>query len=46
MPGFARVNDVTSVFVAQNYWPSYNIPYDREVYEYAGFKAKEDDPHN
>jgi hypothetical protein len=40
MPGLAKSEDVTSVVIGQgNYWPSYNIPYNNEIYVAAGFLA-------
>ncbi|RYG68181.1 hypothetical protein EON64_05755, partial [archaeon] len=38
MPGMIRAHDVSSVLAAQSYWPSYNIPYDRDIYAWAGFQ--------
>jgi hypothetical protein len=39
-PGIAVANDVTAVMLQTNngYWPSYNIPYDRQVYVETGFQ--------
>ncbi|RYE85578.1 MAG: hypothetical protein EOO65_00010 [Methanosarcinales archaeon] len=38
MPGMIRAHDVSGVLAAQSYWPSYNIPYDRDIYAWAGFQ--------
>lgn len=40
IPGYTQAADVTSVMVAQGYWPSYNIPYFPEVYNMSGYPAK------
>jgi hypothetical protein len=39
-PGLVAKYDNTEVFLKNgNYWPSYNIPYDEEVYVQSGFQA-------
>lgn len=44
MPVVGYNRDVTAVLVAQSYWPSYNVPYIKEIYDYAGYqKAYERD---
>jgi hypothetical protein len=31
--------DVTKILVANgNYWPSYNVPFFKEIYQFAGFE--------
>jgi len=36
MPGLVMSADVTHVLMQQGYWPSYNIPYFPQIYEYSG----------
>lgn len=39
-PGIAARYDNTEVLIQNgNYWPSYNVPYDKEVYVKSGFQA-------
>ncbi len=39
-PGLAISEDVTQVMLNQNnYWPSYNVPYTKEMYRLSGFEA-------
>jgi hypothetical protein len=39
-PGYAISEDVTAVMLAQDgYWPSYNVPYTKQMYEVSGFQA-------
>lgn len=42
-PGYAISRDVTKVMLEQDgYWPSYNVPYTKEMYEVSGFQAAYD----
>ena len=34
MPNMIKINDVTNIFKF-GYWPSYNVPFDKEISEYA-----------
>jgi len=36
LPGIVRSGDVTSI-LARGYWPSYNIPYFKELFDLAGY---------
>jgi hypothetical protein len=39
MPQLVISKDVTSTLIANgNNWPSYNVPFFKEIYEYAGFE--------
>lgn len=39
-PGLAISEDVTQVMLSQGgYWPSYNVPYTKEMYKLSGFQA-------
>lgn len=38
-PGIAKAQDVTDVFLQRGFWPSYNVPYDKDVYVKSGFQA-------
>lgn len=37
LPGYYRIEDVTSVMNKQNYWPSYNVPYFKDGYILSGY---------
>jgi Phospholipase B len=39
LPAFWKQADVTHVVNTQGYWPSYNIPYFKEVFDKAGYPA-------
>jgi hypothetical protein len=40
LPGFNTMQDVTKVVKAQgNYWPSYNVPFDKSVYILSGYQT-------
>jgi hypothetical protein len=40
IPGTAISHDVTPKILSQGgYWPSYNVPYDKTIYEVSGFQA-------
>jgi len=45
MPGLMKSHDVTDYLtVDSNYmWPSYNVPYDREIYNKSGYSLTEDE---
>lgn len=46
MPGYARRGDVTDVVLTQGSWPSYNIPYFRDIQRAGGYFAKQkQEPH-
>lgn len=38
IPGKILVKDVTDILKTQTYWPSYNIPYLKEIYDISGYK--------
>lgn len=40
MPGIAMKRDMTSLFVEQGFWPSFNTPYFPEIFEIAGYNAQ------
>ncbi|KAL0223545.1 hypothetical protein P9112_002935 [Eukaryota sp. TZLM1-RC] len=37
LPGMTHVEDVSSVVRRQGYWPSYNIPFSKVIYNQAGY---------
>lgn len=37
MPGKIVSGDVTDVLISQTYWPSYNVPFFTEIFNYAGY---------
>lgn len=37
IPGKVHATDVTDVLVKQGYWPSYNIPYFKEIFNLSGY---------
>jgi hypothetical protein len=41
-PGIAKANDVSEVLLSRGFWPSYNVPYDKDVYVQSGFQAAYD----
>lgn len=38
-PGIAVKNDVTDILLGRGFWPSYNVPYDKSVYQLTGFQT-------
>jgi len=42
MPGHARREDVTAVLIGQGSWPSYNIPYFKDIWLVGGYKAMQE----
>lgn len=36
IPGYIRIDDQTKLFVNQTYWPSYNIPFNKDVFNMSG----------
>ena len=42
LPGYTESADITH-FLRRGYWPSFNIPYFKNIYEMSGFKALVDD---
>eukprot|EP01138_Halocafeteria_seosinensis_P015820 gb/GECG01016145.1/.p1 GENE.gb/GECG01016145.1/~~gb/GECG01016145.1/.p1 ORF type:complete len:379 (+),score=42.33 gb/GECG01016145.1/:1-1137(+) len=38
VPGYTKSGDVSGVLKKQGYWPSYNIPYFKEIYNISGYQ--------
>jgi len=37
IPGYVETGDVTHVLFSQGYWPSYNVPYFKNIYNMSGY---------
>ena len=44
VPGLVATMDVTAVLADRGYWPSYNIAYIEEIYEWSGYPANRSAP--
>lgn len=41
IPGYVEIMDVTNVINEKGFWPSFNIPYIKKIYDLSGYPAKE-----